>query len=828
MVASDFLDRFAESVRSRPNHRAVEGPEATLTYAELDRLSSQLANRLRNLGVGPEQLVGVSLARGVRELAALIAVWKAGGAYVPLDPNHPRERLQVILEDAAPRVMILQQGAGIATGEAQCIFFEDLAEATRDWPATPLPGVRSAEQLAYVLFTSGSTGRPKGVEVPRGAFANFLGSMMHTPGMSPTDRLLAITTTSFDIAGLELFLPLSAGATVVIADRETVRAPRLLRARLEAAAISVMQATPATWRLLLEAGWRGDGRVRMLCGGEALSPALADRLLGAGGELWNLYGPTETTVWSSVERVRKGYDRITIGRPIDDTHIYVVDAEMKPLPPGVEGEICIGGSGVARGYRSRADLTAERFVQNPASASPDRIYRTGDLGRELSDGRFECLGRLDHQVKLRGFRVELGEVESALRTARGVAEVLVVADRRGDGDPRLVAYWTGDAERQTLIEAAEKRLPSYMVPSAFVRLQRFPLNTSGKIDRLRLPPPEQAAAGKASRALTELESRIAAVWCDVLGVSRVAPDESFFTLGGTSVAAIQAVARLELELGTEIPLQIFFEHPTVEGIASRLGTAVRLDDPIVIWLQRGRQDVPPLFCLLGVTLYKDLAIALGDDRSVIAAHVPVRYMPGRDDRPTLGQVASRYLDIIRKYQTAGPYRLLGLCFGGIVAYEVARQLEAAGERVLDVVVIDAVLPSALRVKWARRLGSYAVKALREPGKVAHALTRRLARSSGDAPADTPQMIDLPVDGPEVDVEVARFDARPGRLAARLLVVRATAAPLPAWLAVGRDHGWGAKAERAVVCDIPADHLGVLRDPHVASLARAISVHCSAV
>jgi amino acid adenylation domain-containing protein len=833
---TDFLEKFAETVARRGDRTAVEANDGTFTYAELDRLSNRLANRLRALGVERDLRVGISLPRGAGELLALLATAKAGGAYVPLDPSHPADRLRIIMEDAAPQVMVLHADSPLGEGSgSQVLVLDDIASATAGYADALAPVSYDPEQLAYVLFTSGSTGRPKGVEITRGAFANFLNSMAHTPGLSEDERLLAITTTSFDIAGLELFLPLWVGATVVIVDRETSRDPRLLRRRLESDNISVLQATPAAWRLLLESGWRGDGKLRMLCGGEALSPTLADRLLAAGGELWNVYGPTETTVWSSLERIRPGYDRITIGRPIDETQMYILDEALQPVAAGLEGEIWIGGSGLARGYRGRPDLTAERFVQNPHGPPGHRIYRTGDLGRQRPDGRFECLGRLDHQVKIRGFRIELGEIETVLRSVEGVLEALVVADQPPDGDPRLVAYWVGLAGREALIETATRKLPAYMVPAAYVPLQFFPMNTNGKIDRKRLPQPEmlQEDNGSFRRARTDTETRIAAVWCDVLGLPQVPVDQSFFTLGGTSALAIQVVARLEQDMGLEIPLQACFEDPTVSGMAARIGKHFSPDDPIVVWLQRGTPDQTPLFCLFGVNLYQDLALALGGNRPVIGAHVPFRYVPGRDERPKLREIGQRYVDLIRRYEERGPYHLLGLCFGGIVAYEVGRLLEEAGEIVETVVIIDAVLPTAVRIDKGMRLRSYAKRAWQEP----QGLTRWLQKNGKNIASRIPllgklkpsssaangaQMIDLPVDGPEVEAEVQRFATGSSRLSTQLLIVRATEEPTPEWMMVDADQGWGARAKKVLVHDIAANHLGVLREPHVRSLARAVA------
>ena len=471
------------------------------------------------------------------------------------------------------------------------------------------------DQLAYILFTSGSTGRPKGVEVLRGGFANFLRSMAREPGLREDDRFLAVTTTTFDISGLELFGPLWVGGTAVIVDRQTSLDPRLLCSVLERARVTVLQATPATWGMLVGEGWTGSHGLRMLCGGEALSRDLADRLLERGSELWNLYGPTETTVWSTLDRVHPDGTPISIGRPIDRTRVCVLDEAGHLVPPGVVGEIFIGGDGVARGYRGRPDLTAERFLPDPFGAPGSRFYRTGDLGRLLDDGRFECLGRTDHQVKVRGFRIELGEVEAVLRALAGVREVVVVAARNGTDDPRLVAYWVGDASRQALQARAREALPPYMVPSAYARLEAFPLTTSGKVDRKALPRPDDSVVAEPSPAPVErprndTETRVASVWREILGLESVGIDQEFFALGGTSLLAVKARSLLEREFGHEIPLRAFFENPTVRSIADQVGATVDPDEPIVAWLGRTPVGKPPLFCVFGIQLYQDIADSL--------------------------------------------------------------------------------------------------------------------------------------------------------------------------------------------------------------------------
>ena len=839
----DLVERFRVVARQRATATAVEAGDGTLTYAELERLSNQLAHRLRGLGVGRDARVGVSMPRGARELVALLATLKAGGAYVPLDPSHPLDRLMAIVEDAAPQVMLTHPESPLCSGfgaGAPLLLIDDLAAITADQDPTPPPVSYDSAQLCYILFTSGSTGRPKGVEISRGAFANFLSSMAHTPGLGAHERLLAITTTSFDIAGLELFLPLWVGATTVIVDRDTARDPRALRRQLEAGTISVMQATPATWRLLLEAGWRGDEKLRMFCGGEALSPELANRLLACGAELWNLYGPTETTVWSSLERVLPGYDRITIGRPIDRTQMYVLDDKLARLPNRQEGEIWIGGDGLARGYHRRPELTSERFVQNPYGPPGDLIYRTGDLGRQLEDGRFECLGRLDHQVKISGFRIELGEIETVLRAVPGVAEALVVADQRHEVAPRLLAYWVGTAERETLIKEARRKLPPYMVPAAFACLQAFALNTNGKIDRKRLPQPEAINQRHLppERPRTEIEMRIANIWKFVLGQPEVRTDQDFFTLGGTSALAAQVVAHMRMEFGTELPLQAFFEAPTVQGLAARVGRTFSPDDPITVHLREGAATQAPLWCLFGVAIYYDLALALPGDQPVMALHVPFRYVPGRDRQPEIQEVARRYVELIRRHQPHGPYQLLGLCFGGIVAHEVARQLEAAHEKIAMVTILDAILPTAVHVDQLERVRGRMRQLLEDPRQLRPVLSKTNKKLIARVPglrtvlprAWAPQSgsvapgvaIDLPVDGPEVDAAVARFAARPERLHAHLLIIRATQEAVPPWKRIDPDHGWGGRADHVVVRDIQARHLQLLQLPNVRSLARAIA------
>jgi amino acid adenylation domain-containing protein len=588
--------------------------------------------------------------------------------------------------------------AVVPPGTATCRF-EDLASESNarsndDDPA-PLGGEGpKPEQIAYILFTSGSTGRPKGVEVLRSAFANFLRSMAHTPGLGPEDRLLAVTTTTFDIAGLALFLPLYVGATVLVADRETAMDPRRLRARLEEEAITVLQATPATWRLLVDEGWQGDGRLRMLCGGEALSRDLARKLLDRGGELWNVYGPTETTVWSTVDRVEDD-QRITIGRPIDHTQVVVLDGALRPVPVGVSGEIYIAGKGLARGYLDRPELTAERFLADPfeLDGPGSRLYRTGDLGRLLEDGRFECLGRIDHQVKIRGVRIELADIEAALRSAPGVNDAVVIADTKEPGDPRLLAYFTGEADRVALFEHARGKLPPYMIPSAFEPLAAFPLTTSGKVDRKALPAarPLTTEAPRGRPPRDAFETSFANVWAQVLRLPSVGMDDNLFALGATSVLIVRARARLEAELGLHIPLRAFFEHPTLDGLLSQVAKPGTAPSDVFSGLYRiqvgdGRL---PLFLVHGDGADRFLPALLSPEQSIYG------YLhQGADGKrmrlTTVEALAARchaeWLEICGD----APCAIVGHSYGGLVAWHVAHLRRKAGLPVALLAMIDTV------------------------------------------------------------------------------------------------------------------------------------------
>ncbi|HZD37288.1 MAG TPA: amino acid adenylation domain-containing protein [Actinomycetes bacterium] len=547
----------AAQSRRTPDATAVVCGDRRLTYAELGARAARLARHLRRAGAGPGALVGVRVGRVPELLVALLGVLEAGAAYLPLDPDLPEERLEFILGDAGTSLVLTDREVleGLAGG----------GPGDRD----PAPSTRPGD-LAYVIYTSGSTGRPKGVEVEHRALVNFLLAMREQLGASQRDTWLALTSLSFDISALELLLPLVVGAKLVLAS-DPRDGPALERLIAEHG-VTHVQATPSGWRVLLAAGFDRPG-VTALVGGEALPLPLARQLRPRVRWLGNLYGPTETTVWSTIWPVPDDAEAIRIGRPIANTQVYVLDGGLRPVPVGVPGDLYIGGAGLARGYRARPRLTAERFLSNPFGPPGSRMYATGDRARWHADGQLEFLGRSDNQVKLRGYRVEPGEIEARLLDHPKVTQAAVVAHADPDGDPRLVAYVVAPAEGAAGAEELRRHLgrslPGYMVPSAFVTLERLPLTPNGKLDRGALPAPERTA-GPRDRYVPprgDAQELVASIFAELLGLDRVSASDDFFDLGGHSLLALRAVARLSAAVEAEVPIHALFRQPTVAGLA---------------------------------------------------------------------------------------------------------------------------------------------------------------------------------------------------------------------------------------------------------------------
>jgi amino acid adenylation domain-containing protein len=578
-AAPSLVHRAIEIQASRaPAALALVSGAESLTYAQLNARANRLARKLRSLGVGPEVLVGLCTRRTVAMGVGLLAILKAGGAYVPLDATYPPERLRFMFEDARLSILLTEERLReqLPSGAAHVLCLDSESEESAAVSDGNLEGGAGAANLAYVIYTSGSTGRPKGVQVTHGALANLLQAMRGLLGMSEHDALLAVTTLSFDIAALEIFLPWIVGARVELIERDLAADGTRLADRLNDPGITYLQATPATWRLLLEAGWRGKPTLQMLCGGEALPRALADRLGDKGAALWNLYGPTETTVWSSAWRVEPGETPISIGRPIANTRLYVLDKRLRAVPVGVIGELYIGGAGLARGYRGRPGLTAERFIPDPFGTPPGgRLYRSGDLARWRPDGTLECLGRTDHQVKIRGFRVELGEIEAALARHPAVREAAVAARPDAAGEMSLAGYIVV-REGPEPKPAAELRgwlaglVPEYMIPSVFVSLEALPLTPNGKLDRQALPEPTRAGITLTADFVPPrgpVEAVLAEIWSELLRGRQVGAHDSFFERGGHSLLVLQLLARVRHTFDVEVPLENFLDEPTVSRLA---------------------------------------------------------------------------------------------------------------------------------------------------------------------------------------------------------------------------------------------------------------------
>lgn len=562
-----------QQVASQADKIALVCGGEQITYANLDKRANQLAHHLRQEGVAADVLVGLALERSISMLVGQLAVLKAGGAYIPLDPNYPADRLSYMLEDAKAPLLLTQQSLSQRFDKTiKQVLVDTDSEAIAQQPTTTPELISTPDHLAYVIYTSGSTGRPKGVTVQHSCVVNFLSSMAKTPGITPQDVMLAVTTLSFDIAVLELLLPLSVGAQTVIATREEASDGQLLLNLMRQHHATIMQATPATWRMLLDADWPGSPQLKILCGGEALPLELSKILCGKVAELWNMYGPTETTIWSSCAQMDATDERVTIGRPIDNTEIIICDQAMQQQPIGVPGELLIGGAGVVRGYLNRPELTDERFVIYQG----DRLYRTGDLARYLPDGRIECLGRLDDQVKVRGFRIELGEIESVLAEHSSVGQAVVAVKEPTPGDVRLVAYLILNPGEQIdntdLRQQCQNRLPDYMIPQHFMAIEKLPLTPNGKIDRRALPDP----SGKMEHGeqyvapANETERRVAGIWQEVLKLERIGVHDNFFNLGGHSLLATRILSRLRGEFEMDIPLSTIFEYPTIQQMAERL------------------------------------------------------------------------------------------------------------------------------------------------------------------------------------------------------------------------------------------------------------------
>ncbi|TVZ94125.1 non-ribosomal peptide synthetase [Streptomyces sp. BK340] len=657
-MSTTLVALWEQRVASAPDSVAVVAGPRQATYAEVDRRATALAAALRARGIGPESLVGVCLGRSVDMTVALLGILKSGAAYLPLDPSYPADRLRHMTEDSGAGLVLCDRAhreriRGAVPGSVDLLLMEDVPTE----PAAPFTSPARPHHLAYVIYTSGSTGLPKGVAVEHAAISSFLRSVAERPGLAPGDRVLALTPLSFDISTLELFLPLTLGATVVMAPQAANTDPEVLAAAIEDGRVTVVQATPTTWRMLVASGWRaGHGRV-LLSGGEPLDTQLARDLVATGGTLWNLYGPTEATVWATAARIDEAGDRVTVGTALSNTRLYVVDEHGREAGPGVTGELWIGGEGVARGYLGRPALTAERFVPDPFGDGTGRLYRTGDLARWSTDGDLELLGRNDHQVKVRGYRIELGEIEDCVRSHPEVADAVVVVDREAAGGDRLVAFLVAAPDARDAAAGLPGRvrdhlaahLPAHMVTQGYAVLDALPRTPAGKADRGavlalgydRVREPGRENTGGPLPAHTDA---VRAVWAEILGLTDVGPYDDFFALGGQSLAAVRAVARLREVLGVPVGVQSVFAHPAPAALAAALEELEAVDEEPIRPATRAELS----FGQERIWFFEQV------NEDVPAYHLPVAlsFPDGRAELPALEQALTALVDRHQTLRTA--------------------------------------------------------------------------------------------------------------------------------------------------------------------------------
>jgi amino acid adenylation domain-containing protein len=738
-----------EQIERKPEAVAVVADGNELTYRKLGDRSDRLASRLQELGVGRNTLVAICVERSAEMLVGLLAILKAGGAYLPLDPMFPRERLAFMLEDARPLVLLTQRRllADLPERWAQVVCLDELLSMGSDAPAPRrVLTDRSAEDVAYVLYTSGSTGKPKGVQIPHRALVNFLASMQREPGITAKDSLLAVTTLSFDIAGLELYLPLTVGARVVIASSEAASDGQQLVALMKEFKPTIMQATPATWRMLLDSGWSGSSRLKILCGGESWGRELAGELLLRCKSLWNMYGPTETTIWSAVVRI--GRDQpVLIGQPIDNTTFYILDGSGQPVPVGVPGELYIGGAGLALGYLGRPELTSERFVADRFSAEAgSRLYRTGDIVQRLADGSVEFLRRADHQVKLRGFRIELGEIEALLEQQAGVRQCVVTVQGNDPADKHLVAYIVPTDPLVALVvenlrRALKERLPNYMIPSSFAVIETMPLTPNGKIDRRALPMrtinqiEEGLATDHVDAPLTPTELRVKGIWEGILGAPNLSAHDNFFESGGHSLLAMRLVTAIQKTFSVSLSLRALFFAPTIQAQAKAIDEiALKGVHDHIVPLQKGDASRPVFFLIHSYHLYPLLPKRLGEDQPVYGIQEHSTHV--QMDDWALESMMARYVEAIRSVQPHGPYFIGGFCSAAIPAFEVARQLREDGESVVLLAIIDSAghhivlnrpmnRSERFRTRWDHTRKSWRIRAIKLRALQAPELVRSL-------------------------------------------------------------------------------------------------------
>jgi amino acid adenylation domain-containing protein len=844
MPSDRTIDQLiTEQVNKFPDNIAIKFGDKTLSYQYLSEKVNQLANLLITREIKPGDKICLAVDRSIEMVIALLAIMRAGAAYVPLDPNFPIDRLNFMLDDSEAKLLLTSKKYDqyLQSGILK-LFIEDtwpqLADHSADEPDVTI----SSNDLAYVLYTSGSTGKPKGVQIEHHSLTNLLLSIQKKPGLNRNDILLAVATISFDIAGLELFLPLITGAKLIIADSDMAKDGRLLLNTIRAEKVTVMQATPYTWRMMLASGWDEKIPLKVFCGGEAMPKDMADKLIPKCSELWNLYGPTETTIYSTGKQITADDKIITIGTPIDNTQIYILNNELKPVPNGEEGEIFIGGDGVARGYLNRPELSAEKFIPDPFTEKPARkMYRSGDLGRITPDGEIQYLGRIDHQVKIRGYRIETEGIEYKLIHQPNVQNAVVVVHEDHLGNQRLIAYVVAEIAIQPndakhyfkqWIKGLKTTLPDYMVPVDYILIPELPLTPNGKTDRKLLPKPELHTSYTAyAPPESDTEKMLANIWSKYLGIEKLGIYDNFFELGGHSLIAVQIMTSIGKITGKLIPIATLFKYPTVQKLA--------------LLLQLGQEDttwkslVPikptgnkmPVYIVHGVGLnvlvFNNIAQNVDIEQPVYG--LQSRGLNGIDEVPdSIPGIAALYVGEILEQNPTGPYAIAGYSLGGYIAIEMAIQLQKMGKEVKMLAMLDANLKYFnSQLPLSKQLLTIGYRQLRksvfvinsfikQPGKtisyLGYMIKTRLLQPFGlfaeEKPEDVPAYMQKIVD--KLQHAVSQYKTTPynGTIDLFMSMVRDYYVDDPKQL------GWGKLALKGVqVHMVPGNHLDMLLSPN---------------
>jgi amino acid adenylation domain-containing protein len=820
-----------------------------LTYQELNAQANQLASYLRSVGVTTETLVGICIERSLDMLVGLLGILKAGGVYIPLDPAYPPERLAFMLGDSQSSIIVTQQSL---VEQLKPLVVDDrlvlvCVDSDRETIATQsnenLLDIIPGENLAYIIYTSGSTGKPKGVQIAHQSLSNLLNSMQTALKVTASETFLAVTTISFDIAALELYLPLVVGAKLIIVSRDTALDGNKLLAEIISSGATVMQSTPATWQMLVGCGLSTNHKLKqILSGGEALSRRLSQQLLAVSDEVWNVYGPTETTIWSTAYRVDLTNAIQTslepIGTAIANTELYILDVNLQPVEAGAYGELHIGGIGLARGYLNRPELTAEKFIPHPFRKEPGaRLYKTGDWVFCRADGNLEYAERIDQQVKIRGFRIELGEIETALYTHPQVRENVVIAREDEPGNKRLVAYVvTTEAKAPSASEwrqHLQQTLPDYMIPAVFVQLAALPLTPNCKIDRRALPAPLQTrieAADSFVAPSDELESQLTEIWEEFLKIKPIGITDNFFELGGDSLLAMSLFVKIGTICQTQLPLSAIFQAPTIESLAKVLRAETSLPNwysLVPIHPISDDLEQQPLFIIHWLN-HRELYQQLGVNRPIYGLHYGIANASDRvPTLPTIEDLAAHYIKEMRDLQSQGPYHLLGHSWGGTIAYEMSRQLVAQGHEVGLLGLFDTnlnennrqVLPLTQKLKNLRQIGL---------SGLAHRAKRKLEVKfyllKAKHRANDFSNVDLFIEDPRIVVAIANYIPKP--YTGRVMLFQ----PLEHWISISSGVESAEVALRKLVNGsievhpVSGDHHSILKEPNVSIVAKAIETY----